>query len=132
MRSGLIKTTDNYNRLGKESLPPVLFQPCHQFIKWVYQGMLWGDTQGEDRPDRVVGHVWVLGRNDLYGGSNLHVLRHLHKVKAGLEHRRLVHILHADVNRGGVSEGTQVQESHFQVGVGTLYFQRVAFLALKA
>lgn len=85
----------------------------------------------EHRPDGVVGHVWVLGRNDLYGGSNLHILGHFHKVDAGLEHRRLIHILHTDVDGRGVTEGTQVQEPHLQVRVGTLYFQGVAFLALK-
>lgn len=117
----------------KERVPPLnLCQPHHQSIDLRYQGTLLGDTQRKDRPDWIVGHIWVLGRNDLYGGPNLHVLRHLHKVKTGLEHRRLIHILHTDVNGGGVSERTQVQEAHLQVGVGTFYFQGIAFLAFKA
>lgn len=109
----------------------MLFQPHHCPTNQTCQEHFRGNTQRWDRPDGVVGHIGVLGRNDLYGGSNLHVLGHFHKVEAGLEHRRFIYILHTDVDGGGVTEGTQVQEPHFQVGVGTLYFQGVAFLALK-
>lgn len=129
VRSGLDKPTDNFYWLKKSEFQLCCSITASPTIRT--REHPWGSTQRQDRPDGVVGHIWVLGNNGLYGGSNLHILRHFHKVEAGLKHRRFIYILHSDVDGGGVAKGTQVQEPHFQVGVGTLYFQGVAFLAFK-
>lgn len=83
------------------------------------------------KPDWVVGHIWVLGRNDLYGCSNRHILRHLHEIKARFKHRRLIHILHTDVHCGRVLKWAKVQKTHLQVRIGSFYLQSIAFLAFK-
>lgn len=79
-------------------------------------------------PDEAVLVVGIGRADGADGGVPGGVLLHLHGVAGALEHGRLVHVLHGDVDGGLVPEGPHGEEA--RVDVGILHLDAEAVLAL--
>lgn len=71
-------------------------------------------------PDGIVEGIAIFGADAADRCSHHRVLWDLPLVKRAEEHRRLVHILHRDLDRRPVSELVQGQEAGVRVIVGRL------------
>lgn len=82
-------------------------------------------------PHSVVGSVRIPRRHRLQHRPDLGVLWQLDVVHRRVEHRGLVHVLHAHVHDGDVLEGPAVTQGRVHVDVGALHLQSVTGLLLK-
>lgn len=82
-------------------------------------------------PDKTVFVVRIRCADRSDDGVPGGILFDLHDVAGSLEHRRLVHVLHEDLDGGVVPEGADGEEARVDVGVLHLDMETVLTLPLE-
>lgn len=82
-------------------------------------------------PDRVVSHVCIFSVYTAHHGPIRGILLYLEAIASFHESRRLVCVLHHNLNRGCVFVGSPGDEAGVHVCIGCLYSQGVCPLSLK-
>lgn len=82
-------------------------------------------------PDKAAFVVRIGGADGADGGVLSRVFLDLHHVAGALKHRRLVHILHDDLDDGLVPEGAHGEEARVDVHVFHLNSETVLTFLLK-